>query len=86
VGIIGPIAAAFLVESRLGRRWMMGLSAVLTGVFLFAYTAAKTQAADVGFQCATGILGNFGGRPLYFLFSLISQLGNEEDSGAFADR
>lgn len=60
VGIIGPIAAAFLVESRLGRRWMMGLSAVLTGVFLFAYTAAKTQEADVGFQCATGILGNFG--------------------------
>uniref|UniRef100_A0A093VLC4 Putative MFS-type transporter PB1E7.08c n=1 Tax=Talaromyces marneffei PM1 TaxID=1077442 RepID=A0A093VLC4_TALMA len=59
VGIIGPIAAAFLVESRLGRRWMMGLSAVLTGVFLFAYTAAKTQEADVGFQCATGILGNF---------------------------
>ncbi|KAI7977894.1 hypothetical protein EIK77_009434 [Talaromyces pinophilus] len=60
VGIIGPIAAAFLVESRFGRRWMMGLSAVLTGVFLFAYTAAKTQTADVGFQCATGILGNFG--------------------------
>lgn len=60
VGVIGPIAAAFLVESRLGRRWMMGLSAVLTGVFLFAYTAAKTQTADVGFQCATGILGNFG--------------------------
>lgn len=69
VGIIGPIAAAFLVESRLGRRWMMGLSAVLTGVFLFAYTAAKTQAADVGFQCATGILGNFGGRPLFPLFT-----------------
>lgn len=60
VGIIGPVAAAFLVESRFGRRWMMGLSAVLTGVFLFAYTAAKTQTADVGFQCATGILGNFG--------------------------
>jgi hypothetical protein len=66
VGIIGPIAAAFLVESRLGRRWMMGLSAVLTGVFLFAYTAAKTQTADVGFQCATGILGNFGEHPHFF--------------------
>lgn len=72
VGIIGPIAAAFLVESRFGRRWMMGLSAVLTGVFLFAYTAAKTQTADVGFQCATGILGNFG-KHLLPLFHCESQ-------------
>lgn len=60
VTIIGPIAAGFLVETRFGRRWMMGLSAILTGVFLFAYTGAQTQTADVGFQCATGILGNFG--------------------------
>jgi hypothetical protein len=60
VGVLGPIAAGFCVETRLGRRWMMAASAVLTGVFLFAYTTAKTEAADIGFQCATGILGNFG--------------------------
>lgn len=60
VGVVGPIAAGFLVETRLGRRWMMALSSVLTGVFLFAYTAVNTEAADVGFQCATAILGNFG--------------------------
>lgn len=60
VGVLGPIAAGFCVETRLGRRWMMALSSVLTGVFLFAYTAIGTQAGDIGFQCATAILGNFG--------------------------
>lgn len=60
VGVIGPVAAGFCVETRLGRRWMMALSAILTGVFLFLYTLAKTEAADIGFQCATAILGNFG--------------------------
>ncbi|OAL44006.1 MFS general substrate transporter [Pyrenochaeta sp. DS3sAY3a] len=59
VGVIGPVAAGFCVETRLGRRWMMALSAILTGVFLFLYTLAKTEAADIGFQCATAILGNF---------------------------
>ncbi|KAK1657938.1 major facilitator superfamily transporter [Colletotrichum godetiae] len=58
-GVLGPIAAGFCVETRFGRRWMMAASAVLTGVFLFAYTAVGTEAADIGFQCATGILGNF---------------------------
>ncbi|KAH7239864.1 hypothetical protein FSOLCH5_014215 [Fusarium solani] len=59
VGIVGPIAAGFLVETRFGRRWMMAISSVLTGAFLFAYTSVGTQAADIGFQCATAILGNF---------------------------
>lgn len=59
VGIIGPLAAGLSVETRLGRRWMMAISAVLTGVFLFAYTTIGTAAADIGFQCATAILGNF---------------------------
>lgn len=66
VGVIGPIAAGFAVETRLGRRWMMALSSVLTGVFLFAYTAVGTEAADIGFQCATGILGNFGKSCFFF--------------------
>ncbi|KAH7207791.1 major facilitator superfamily domain-containing protein [Fusarium redolens] len=59
VGVLGPISAGFLVETRFGRRWMMAISAVLTGAFLFAYTAVGTEAADIGFQCATAILGNF---------------------------
>ncbi|KAJ3539019.1 hypothetical protein NM208_g5659 [Fusarium decemcellulare] len=59
VGIVGPISAGFLVETRFGRRWMMAISSVLTGAFLFAYTSVGTQAADIGFQCATAILGNF---------------------------
>ncbi|KAK0385406.1 hypothetical protein NLU13_7882 [Sarocladium strictum] len=59
VGVIGPLAAGFLVETRLGRRWMMAISAALTGVFLFAYTSVDSKASDIGFQCATAILGNF---------------------------
>ncbi|CAG9952347.1 unnamed protein product [Clonostachys rosea f. rosea IK726] len=59
VGVIGPITAGFAVESRFGRRYMMAGSAVLTGVFLFAYTTVKSEAANIGFQCATAILGNF---------------------------
>ncbi|KAK7425080.1 hypothetical protein QQZ08_008357 [Neonectria magnoliae] len=59
VGALGPVAAGFSVETRFGRRWMMAISAALTGVFLFVYTIAATEAADIGFQCATGILGNF---------------------------
>lgn len=59
-GVVGPIAAGFLVETRFGRRWMMAISAALTGAFLFAYTAVGTEAGDIGFQCATAILGNFG--------------------------
>ncbi|RJE25461.1 Major Facilitator Superfamily [Aspergillus sclerotialis] len=59
VGIVGPIAGGFLVETRFGRKWMMAISSVLTGAFLFAFTSVGTQAADLGFQCATAILGNF---------------------------
>lgn len=60
VGVVGPLAAGFLVETRLGRRWMMAISAALTGAFLFAYTTVDSKASDIGFQCATAILGNFG--------------------------
>ena len=37
----------------------MGGSAILTGVFLFAYTAVRTRDADLAFNCVTGLLGNF---------------------------
>ncbi|RFU26387.1 hypothetical protein B7463_g9954, partial [Scytalidium lignicola] len=59
VGVVGPISAAFAVNTRFGRRGMMGASAIITGVFLFTYTAARTSAADLAFSCVTGLLGNF---------------------------
>lgn len=59
VGVVGPITAALCVNSRLGRRWSMGISAIVTGIFLFAYTAATTPDANLAFSCVTGLLGNF---------------------------
>ncbi|PVH82380.1 MFS general substrate transporter [Cadophora sp. DSE1049] len=59
VGVVGPIAAAFMVNTRLGRRWMMGGSAIVTGIFLFAYVGVHTPTADLAFSCVTGLLGNF---------------------------
>jgi hypothetical protein len=59
VGVVGPVAAAFAVNTRLGRRWMMGGSAIVTGIFLFAYTGATTTTGDLAFACVTGLLGNF---------------------------
>jgi hypothetical protein len=60
VGVVGPLSAAFLVNTFLGRRWMMGISAIITGVFLFAYVGVTTQVASLAFTCVTGLLGNFG--------------------------
>jgi hypothetical protein len=59
VGVAGPIAAGLLVETRFGRRWMMAISSVLTGAFLFASTSVSNETSDIGFQCATAVLGNF---------------------------
>ncbi|KAK5046614.1 hypothetical protein LTR84_007375 [Exophiala bonariae] len=59
VGVVGPVAAAFAVRTKLGRRYMMGISAIITGVFLFSYTAARTPAANLAFTCISGLWGNF---------------------------
>ncbi|KAL6241223.1 hypothetical protein RBB50_011902 [Rhinocladiella similis] len=59
VGVVGPLSAALMVQTRLGRRYMMAISAIITGVFLFAYTGARTQAANLAFACITGLWGNF---------------------------
>ncbi|RVX66123.1 hypothetical protein B0A52_10057 [Exophiala mesophila] len=59
VGVVGPLAAAFAVQTRLGRRYMMGISAIITGVFLFSYTAARSPTADLAFTCISGLWGNF---------------------------
>lgn len=60
VGIVGPLAAAFSVNTRLGRRWMMGLSAVVAAVFLFAYVGVTNQTSSLAFACITSLLANFG--------------------------
>ncbi|KAL4735056.1 hypothetical protein BDV11DRAFT_212292 [Aspergillus similis] len=59
VGVVGPISAAVLVNTFFGRRWMMGISSVVTGVFLFAYIGVKTPTSSLAFSCVTGLLGNF---------------------------
>ncbi|KAH0155362.1 Clavaminate synthase-like protein, partial [Aureobasidium melanogenum] len=59
VSVFGPLSAAVLVNTRLGRRWMLGASAIVSGIFLFAYTAAENRAGDLAFSCITGLFANF---------------------------
>ncbi|KAJ5585237.1 uncharacterized protein N7459_005037 [Penicillium hispanicum] len=59
VGIVGPLSAAFSVNTRLGRRWMMGISAVVTAIFLFAYVGVNNSTSSLAFSCITSLLGNF---------------------------
>ncbi|KAJ5157497.1 glucose transporter, partial [Penicillium canariense] len=59
VGIVGPLSAAVAVNTKLGRRYMMGISAVVTAVFLFAYVGVNNSAASLAFSCVTSLLGNF---------------------------
>lgn len=64
VGIVGPLSAAVGVNTLLGRRWMMGISATVTAVFLFAYVAVKNPTSSLAFSCITSLLANFGMRIL----------------------
>ncbi|RAL09402.1 Fe(2+)/2-oxoglutarate-dependent oxygenase encD [Aspergillus homomorphus CBS 101889] len=59
VGVSGPLSAAYLVTTFFGRRWMMGLSAIVTGVFLFAYAGVSDAAALLAFARVTRMLGDF---------------------------
>lgn len=59
VGVIGPISASMLVRTKLGRRWCMGGSAIITGAFLYGYTAAASQSMDLAFNCISMLLANF---------------------------
>lgn len=47
---------------------MMGLSAIVTGAFLFAYVAVDTSATSLAFACITGILANFGKSAYNFMW------------------
>ena len=58
-GVPGSIIAAWMVElPKSGRRGALGIGTLLTGVFLFLFTTAKTDAAVLGFNCAAGVAQN----------------------------
>lgn len=59
VGVIGPISASILVRTKLGRRHSMAISAIITGAFLYGYTAAESRAMDLAFNCISSLLANF---------------------------
>jgi Major Facilitator Superfamily. len=66
VGIVGPLAASVMIQTKLGRRYVMVLSSIVTSIFMFAYTAAKTPEASLAFASITGMIGNLG-----MIFSLL---------------
>ncbi|KAF7975460.1 hypothetical protein HWV62_9479 [Athelia sp. TMB] len=52
-GIGGPVLAGALCDIRaLGRRWTMVIGALVTMVFFFAYTQVRSEAQNLGFNCA----------------------------------
>lgn len=63
LGVPGSIIACVLVDWTRnagkfavgGRKFAMALSTVLTGIFLFLFTTSKTQAAVLGYSCASGL-------------------------------
>lgn len=57
--ILGPLIGGGLVEVRfLGRRYTMVIGAILTMIFLFAYTTVRTAAQNLAFNCAISIALN----------------------------
>ncbi|KAJ1030522.1 hypothetical protein NDA16_001431 [Ustilago loliicola] len=58
-GIPGSFAAAAFVElPYAGRRGTMAFFTLLTGLFLFLFTTARTPAAVLGWNCATSLTQN----------------------------
>ncbi|KAI9930680.1 hypothetical protein ASPWEDRAFT_171304 [Aspergillus wentii DTO 134E9] len=59
VGLVGPIIAGLLVETKIfGRRGTMALGALLTMVLQFGYTQIKTPAQNVGVSAAISAATN----------------------------
>ncbi|EGV63109.1 hypothetical protein CANTEDRAFT_106147 [Yamadazyma tenuis ATCC 10573] len=58
IGIPGSIVAGFSVETKIGRKGTLIVSLLLTGVFLFASTTAKTSNANLGWNCAFSFVSN----------------------------
>ncbi|TFY53955.1 hypothetical protein EVJ58_g9147 [Rhodofomes roseus] len=59
IGIPGALLAGWMVEiPYMGRRGSLALSTVVTGVFLFASTTARTSDALLGWNCAYTFTSN----------------------------
>jgi hypothetical protein len=59
LGVPGALIGGLLVElPRVGRKGALALSAILTGVFLFASTTALTSSALLGWNCAYNLAVN----------------------------
>ncbi|RLV91568.1 hypothetical protein JA1_003802 [Spathaspora sp. JA1] len=58
LGVPGALIAGLLVELRIGRKGTLFLSLVLTGIFLFGSTTAKTSNANLGWNCMFSFVSN----------------------------
>lgn len=58
IGIPGAILSGFLVELKTGRKGTLFVSLILTGVFLFGSTTAKSSNANLGWNCAFSFVSN----------------------------
>lgn len=59
LGVPGALLGGFLVEiPRFGRKGALAMSTILTGVFLYATTTAKTSNALLGWNCAYNFFAN----------------------------
>lgn len=51
-GIFGPVLAGYMCATPLGRKYTMVIGALVTMAFFFAYTQVRSQAQNLGFNCA----------------------------------
>ncbi|KAG7663841.1 uncharacterized protein J8A68_002701 [[Candida] subhashii] len=58
LGIPGALVAGLLVELRIGRKGTLFLSLILTGIFLFGSTTAKTSNSNLAWNCMFSFVSN----------------------------
>ncbi|CAI5756205.1 unnamed protein product [Candida verbasci] len=58
LGVPGAIIAGISVELKIGRKGTLCISSILTGVFLFASTTAKTSNANLAWNCLFSFFSN----------------------------
>lgn len=58
LGVPGSLIAGLLVELRIGRKGVLIGSLLLTGIFLFCSTTAKTSNAYLGWNCGFSFVSN----------------------------
>ncbi|KAI0314066.1 MFS general substrate transporter [Amylostereum chailletii] len=79
IGVPGALLAGWMIElPYLGRRGSLAISTVLTGVFLFASTTARTSDALLGWNCGYSFTSNI----MYgVLYALSPELFPTKDRG-----